>query len=66
MNMVINLKMKKAIQNCSFVLQSSFRIFFLGASAYAVLSMVYWYMFYVAGKNIFVAMPLTVWHGHEM
>ena len=43
-----------------------FRIFFLGAAVYAVVSMAYWLLFYVAGGNIFVLMPLTVWHGHEM
>jgi len=48
------------------VVQTGFRIFFLGAAVYAVVSMVYWKIFYVMGKNIFVAMPLTVWHGHEM
>ena len=52
--------------NCPVVLQTGFRIFFLGAAAYAVLSMAFWFVFYVAGGNIFVAMPLTVWHGHEM
>lgn len=48
------------------VLQTGFRIFFLGAAVHAVLSMLIWYLFYVGGGNIFVAMPLTVWHGHEM
>ncbi len=48
------------------LLQTGFRIFFLGASVYAVVAMLVWLWFYVAGGNIFVAMPLTVWHGHEM
>lgn len=48
------------------ILQTGFRIFFLGAALYAVVSMVFWKMFYVMGQNIFVTMPLTVWHGHEM
>lgn len=48
------------------ILQTGFRVFFLGAAVYAVVSMLYWKIFYVMGKNIFVAMPLTVWHGHEM
>lgn len=48
------------------ILQTGFRIFFLGAAVYAVLSMVVWLMFYVMGTNIFVTMPLTIWHGHEM
>lgn len=48
------------------ILQTGFRIFFLGAAAHAVLSMLVWLWFYVASGNIFVAMPLTVWHGHEM
>ena len=52
--------------NCPVVLQTGFRVFFLGAAAYAVLSMAFWLVFYVAGGNTFVAMPLTVWHGHEM
>ncbi len=52
--------------NCPVVLQTGFRIFFLGASAYTILSVAFWLVFYVAGGNIFVAMPLTVWHGHEM
>lgn len=48
------------------ILQTGFRIFFLGAALYAVLSMAVWLLFYVMGANIFVTMPLTVWHGHEM
>jgi uncharacterized protein involved in response to NO len=48
------------------VLQSGFRVFFLGAVIYSVVSMAVWLYFYVAGGNIFVAMPLTVWHAHEM
>lgn len=48
------------------ILQTGFRLFFLGAALYAVLSMAMWFLFYVAGGNIFVGMPLTVWHGHEM
>ncbi|MBZ0166501.1 MAG: NnrS family protein [Candidatus Omnitrophica bacterium] len=48
------------------VLQTGFRIFFLGAAGYAVVSMLIWMLFYVMGQNVFVAMPLTVWHGHEM
>lgn len=52
--------------NCPIVLQTGFRIFFLGAAVHAVLSMGFWLVFYVAGGNIFVTMPLTVWHGHEM
>ncbi len=53
-------------KDCPVVLQTGFRIFFLGAAVYAVLGMAFWYLFYVAGANIFVGMPLTVWHGHEM
>lgn len=53
-------------KDCPVVLQTGFRIFFLGAAVYAVLGMAFWYLFYVAGGNIFVGMPLTVWHGHEM
>lgn len=48
------------------ILQAGFRVFFLGAAVYAVISMLVWFWFYVASGNIFVAMPLTVWHGHEM
>lgn len=48
------------------VLQTGFRIFFLGASGYTAVSMAFWLLFYVAGGNIFVGMPLTVWHAHEM
>jgi uncharacterized protein involved in response to NO len=51
---------------CPVVLQTGFRIFFLGAAAHAVVSMLIWLHFYVAQGNIYVAMPLTVWHGHEM
>lgn len=53
-------------KNCPVILQTGFRIFFLGAAMYAVLGMAFWYLFYVAGGNIFVNMPLTIWHGHEM
>jgi uncharacterized protein involved in response to NO len=52
--------------NSPVILQTGFRIFFLGAALYAVVSMAFWLWFYVAGRNVFVAMPLTVWHGHEM
>lgn len=58
--------MNNSPSNCPVVLQTGFRIFFLGASAYTILSIAFWLVFYVAGGNIFVAMPLTVWHGHEM
>lgn len=51
---------------CPVVLQTGFRIFFLGAAVYTVVSMMFWLIFYVAQGHIFVAMPLTVWHGHEM
>jgi uncharacterized protein involved in response to NO len=58
--------MNNAPLNCPVILRTGFRIFFLGAAVYAVLSIAFWLMFYAAGGNIFVAMPLTVWHGHEM
>ncbi len=58
--------MDRSKQNCPVILQTGFRIFFLGAAVYTVLSMMFWLIFYVAQANIFVAMPLTVWHGHEM
>ncbi len=48
------------------VLQTGFRIFFLGAVVHTVLSMLAWFLFYLCQVNIFVAMPLTVWHAHEM
>lgn len=58
--------MSRTLDNCPVVLQTGFRIFFLGAAIYAVVSMAFWKMFYVMGQNVFVSMPLTVWHGHEM
>src|SRR3989338_4666069 len=58
--------MQSQARQCLGILQTGFRIFFLGAAVHAVVSMVFWQMFYVMGSNIFVAMPLTVWHGHEM
>ena len=58
--------MDQPIEKCPVILQTGFRIFFLGAAVHAVVSMAYWLLFYVAGGNIFVSMPLTVWHGHEM
>ncbi len=58
--------MTQAKQKYPVILQTGFRIFFLGAAVYAVVSMLVWLIFYVAQGNIFVAMPLTVWHGHEM
>ncbi|MCC6759496.1 MAG: NnrS family protein [Candidatus Omnitrophica bacterium] len=58
--------MKSVNSHCPVILQTGFRIFFLGAAVYAVLSMVFWLVFYVFQANLFVAMPLTVWHGHEM
>jgi uncharacterized protein involved in response to NO len=58
--------MNNSNTQCPVVLQTGFRIFFLGAAVYTVVSMVFWLIFYVFAVNIFVAMPLTVWHGHEM
>jgi uncharacterized protein involved in response to NO len=58
--------MDKLKQTSPVILQTGFRIFFLGAAVYAVVSMFVWMIFYVFQGNIFVAMPLTVWHGHEM
>ncbi len=58
--------MNESKQSCPVVLQTGFRIFFLGAVVYAIVSMVFWLLFYTLGANIFVTMPLTVWHGHEM
>jgi uncharacterized protein involved in response to NO len=58
--------MEHSPSKCPVVLQTGFRIFFLGAAVYAVISMLVWLAFYIARANIFVAMPLTVWHGHEM
>ncbi len=58
--------MDKLKQASPVILQTGFRIFFLGAAIYAVISMIVWLWFYVALGNIFVSMPLTVWHGHEM
>ncbi len=58
--------MDKLKQASPVILQTGFRIFFLGAAVYAVVSMAFWFIFYVAQGNIFVSMPLTVWHGHEM
>ena len=52
--------------NCPVILQTGFRIFFLGAALYTILSMFVWLSFYVLGGNIFVAMPVSVWHAHEM
>lgn len=48
------------------ILQSGFRIFFLGAALYTILSIAFWMCFYIFGLNIFVALPVNVWHGHEM
>ncbi len=53
-------------QKCPVLLQTGFRIFFLGAAVYSVVSIVFWMLFYVLGINIFVGMPINVWHGHEM
>ncbi len=58
--------MNNSDRQCPVILQTGFRIFFLGAAVYTVVSMVFWLIFYVLQANIFVAMPLTVWHGHEM
>lgn len=53
-------------QACPVILKTGFRLFFLGAAVYSVLSMFIWLIFYVGQGNIYVAMPLTVWHAHEM
>ena len=53
-------------QNCPVVLQTGFRIFFLGAAVYAVVSMLVWFIVYALGGHISVAMPVSLWHGHEM
>lgn len=53
-------------EKCPVLLQTGFRIFFLGAAFYSVLSIAFWMFFYTFGWNIFIAMPVNVWHGHEM
>ena len=58
--------MNNSPSNCPVILQTGFRIFFLGAAVYAVLSMAVWYLFFVAGWKVSVAIPVMVWHGHEM
>jgi len=54
------------MKNSPVVLQTGFRIFFLGAAFYAVLSVAAWMCFYAFGWNIQTAMPMAIWHGHEM
>jgi len=58
--------MENPSKNCPVLLQTGFRLFFLGAAFYSVISMLVWLIFYIGQMNIFVAMPLTVWHAHEM
>ncbi len=48
------------------VLQTGFRIFFLGAAIYSVVSILLWMSFYILNFNIFVGLPISLWHGHEM
>ncbi|MDE2026937.1 MAG: NnrS family protein [Candidatus Omnitrophica bacterium] len=58
--------MSESEQNCPVVLQTGFRIFFLGAIVYAILSMVIWLLLFSLGYRIVIPMPQILWHGHEM
>jgi uncharacterized protein involved in response to NO len=58
--------MSESKLNCPVVLQTGFRIFFLGATVYAVLSMLIWLILFSLGYPVAVAMPQVIWHGHEM
>ncbi|VAX35554.1 NnrS protein involved in response to NO [hydrothermal vent metagenome] len=57
---------EKNLPNCPVVLQTGFRIFFLGALVHAIISIWMWMGFYALGWDIFIPMPINIWHGHEM
>ncbi|MFT5169862.1 MAG: hypothetical protein ACI8Q2_000476 [Candidatus Omnitrophota bacterium] len=39
---------------------------FLGAAVYSVVSIIVWMLFYMFVIDIFVTLPVSVWHAHEM
>lgn len=54
-------------QSVTFALfQKGFRPFFLGASTFAILSMVIWTAIYSLQVEIPLYLPASTWHGHEM
>jgi len=48
------------------VIQTGFRIFFLGAALHAIFSMGFWMGFYIFHWDFPVAFSKIIWHGHEM
>lgn len=48
------------------VLNLGFRIFFLGASIFAIVSMVAWYLLLIGRVQFQVMLNPIFWHGHEM
>ncbi|MDE1920797.1 MAG: NnrS family protein [Candidatus Omnitrophica bacterium] len=58
--------MDKPQHDTPVLLQTGFRIFFLGAAGYTVIAMLAWLAIYAMGVPVNLAMPPAVWHGHEM
>ncbi|MDE2028663.1 MAG: NnrS family protein, partial [Candidatus Omnitrophica bacterium] len=58
--------MDKPQHDAPVLLQTGFRIFFLGGALYTVIAMLAWLAFYALGMPMNMVMPPAVWHGHEM
>ncbi len=64
--MIVNLEPAKDVGKFAF-LHLGFRPFFIGASGFAVLSMLMWMLIYVFGWNVeFKYFSTMTWHAHEM
>jgi uncharacterized protein involved in response to NO len=64
--MIVNLEPTKDVGKFAF-LHLGFRPFFLGASGFAVLSMLMWMAIYIFGWNVqFKYFSTMTWHAHEM
>lgn len=64
--MIVNMEPAKDVGKFAF-LHLGFRPFFLGASGFAVLSMLMWMLIYIFGWNVeFTYFSTMTWHAHEM
>ncbi len=62
--MIVNLEPAKDVGKFAF-LHLGFRPFFIGASGFAVLSMLMWMLIYVFGWNVeFKYFSTMTWHAH--
>ena len=61
------IKIEKQMASGIPLFRLAFRPFFLGASLFAVISVIVWLIVYVLGVDFTVSgMAVTTWHAHEM